>query len=39
MANMMIRELRAKSDEELLDLFDDLKEETYVLRLNHSKGV
>ncbi len=38
MADMKVRELRAKSDDELLDLFDDLKEEMYVLRLNKSTG-
>ena len=38
MADMKVRELRAKSDDELLDLFDDLKEEMYILRLNKSTG-
>jgi large subunit ribosomal protein L29 len=38
MADMKSRELRAKSDEDLLDLFDDLKEELYMLRLNKSTG-
>jgi large subunit ribosomal protein L29 len=35
---MLSGELRAKSDEALLDLFDDIKEELYVLRLNKSTG-
>ena len=30
--------LRAKKDEELLSLYEDLKEELYKLRLNHSSG-
>ncbi len=38
MADMKVRELRAKNDDELLDLFDDLKEEMYILRLNKSTG-
>ena len=38
MADTKIRELRAKDDEALLDMFDDLKEELYVLRLNKSTG-
>lgn len=38
MADTKVRELRTKSDDELLDLFDDLKEELYVLRLNRSTG-
>lgn len=38
MTNILIRELRTKNDEELLDLFDDLKEDLYVYRLNHSTG-
>ncbi len=38
MANQKSRELKALSDEALLDLFDDLKEELYVLRLNKSTG-
>lgn len=38
MANMLIDELRGKGDEELLDIIEDLKEELYVLRLNHATG-
>lgn len=38
MAAMQVRELRTKNDEELLDMFDDIKEELYVLRLNRSTG-
>ena len=38
MANQKSRELNGMSDEALLDLFDDLKEELYVLRLNKSTG-
>ncbi|MEM9951539.1 MAG: 50S ribosomal protein L29 [Chloroflexota bacterium] len=35
---MLTDELRGKGDEELLDLFDDIKEELYVLRLNKATG-
>ena len=38
MAHMLIDELRAKDNEALLDLYEDLKEEMYVLRLNHATG-
>jgi len=38
MADKKSRELIKMSDEALLDLFDDLKEELYVLRLNKSTG-
>lgn len=38
MADVKSRDLRAKGDEELLDMFDDLKEEMYLLRLNKSTG-
>jgi large subunit ribosomal protein L29 len=38
MAHMLIDELRAKDDEALLDLYEDLKEEMYVLRLNLATG-
>lgn len=38
MAHMLIDELRTKTDEALLDLYEDLKEETYVLRLNLATG-
>jgi large subunit ribosomal protein L29 len=38
MAHMLIDELRMKDDEALLDLYEDLKEELYVLRLNHATG-
>lgn len=38
MAHMLIDELRAKDHEALLDLYEDLKEEMYVLRLNHATG-
>jgi large subunit ribosomal protein L29 len=35
---MLTGELRTKSDDELLDMFDDIKEELYILRLNKSTG-
>lgn len=38
MADMKSRELISMSEEALLDLFDDLKEELYILRLNKSTG-
>jgi len=38
MADTKVRELRTKGDEELLDMYDDLKEELYILRLNKSTG-
>lgn len=38
MADMKSRELRNMNDEALLDKFDDLKEELYLLRLNKSTG-
>ncbi|MEL6306631.1 MAG: 50S ribosomal protein L29 [Chloroflexota bacterium] len=38
MANMLVRELRTKSDEELLDIYEDIKEELYILRINRSTG-
>jgi large subunit ribosomal protein L29 len=38
MAHMLIDELRVKDDEALLDLYEDLKEELYKLRLNHATG-
>lgn len=38
MADKKSRELIEMTDEALLDLFDDLKEELYVLRLNKSTG-
>jgi large subunit ribosomal protein L29 len=38
MANTQVRELRTKSDDDLLDMYDDLKEELYILRLNKSTG-
>lgn len=38
MTHMLTDELRGKGDEELLDLFDDIKEELYVLRLNKATG-
>lgn len=38
MAHLLIDELRAKDNEALLDLYEDLKEEMYVLRLNHATG-
>lgn len=31
-------ELRSKTDDQLLDLYEDLKEEVYKLRLNHATG-
>ena len=38
MSDMKSRELRDMNDEALLDKFDDLKEELYLLRLNKSTG-
>lgn len=38
MANMLVRELRTKTDDDLLDLYEDIKEELYILRLNKSTG-
>ncbi|GAB5493556.1 MAG: hypothetical protein Phog2KO_37710 [Phototrophicaceae bacterium] len=38
MADTKVRELRTKSDDDLLDMYDDLKEELYILRLNKSTG-
>ncbi|MEL6528043.1 MAG: 50S ribosomal protein L29 [Chloroflexota bacterium] len=38
MANMLVRELRTKTDEELLDVYEDIKEELYILRINRSTG-
>lgn len=38
MANMLVRELRTKTDEELLDIYEDIKEELYILRINRSTG-
>lgn len=35
---MYVSELREKQDEELVDLFEDLKEELYKLRLSHVTG-
>jgi len=35
---MQIRELRTKTDNELIDLFEDLKEDRYKLRLNRATG-
>jgi large subunit ribosomal protein L29 len=38
MSHILIDELREKDNEELLDLYEDLKEEFYVLRLNNATG-
>ena len=35
---MQASELRAKTDDQLFDLYEDLKEELYQLRLNHASG-
>jgi|NOAtaT_6_FD_contig_31_1006095_length_805_multi_3_in_0_out_0_2 large subunit ribosomal protein L29 len=35
---MDIRELRAMTDEQLTDVFEDMKEQLYRLRLNHATG-
>lgn len=35
---MLSSELRAKTDDQLYDLYEDLKEEMYKLRLNHASG-
>jgi large subunit ribosomal protein L29 len=35
---MYVSELRKKTDDELIDMFEDLKEELYKLRLNHRTG-
>lgn len=38
MSRLLTDELRSKSDEQLLDLYEDLKEELYTLRLNYATG-
>jgi len=38
MSRLLTDELRGKSDEQLLDLYEDLKEELYTLRLNYATG-
>lgn len=38
MTNMLVRELRTQTDDDLLDLYEDIKEELYILRLNKSTG-
>lgn len=38
MSHILIDELREKNNDELLDLYEDLKEEFYVLRLNNATG-
>ncbi len=35
---MQASELRGKTDDQLIDLFEDLKEDLYKLRLNHATG-
>jgi large subunit ribosomal protein L29 len=35
---MDIRELREMTDEQLTDVFEDMKEQLYRLRLNHATG-
>jgi large subunit ribosomal protein L29 len=38
MTRVLTDELRAKSDEQLLDMYEDLKEELYKLRLSYATG-
>lgn len=38
MSHILIDELREKNSDELLDLYEDLKEEFYVLRLSNATG-
>jgi large subunit ribosomal protein L29 len=35
---MYIKDLRAKQDDELVDLFEDLKESLYTMRINRGTG-
>lgn len=35
---MYVSEIRKKSDDELIDMFEDLKEQLYKLRLNRRTG-
>jgi large subunit ribosomal protein L29 len=35
---MYVKDLRAKQDDELVDLFEDLKESLYTLRINRGTG-
>jgi large subunit ribosomal protein L29 len=38
MTRLLTDELRGKSDEQLLDLYEDLKEELYKMRLSYATG-
>ena len=38
MTRLYVDELRAKTDEQLLDMYEDRKEELYTLRLNYATG-
>jgi large subunit ribosomal protein L29 len=38
MSRLYVDELRGKTDEQLLDMYEDLKEELYTLRLNYATG-
>ena len=38
MTRLLTVELRAKTDEQLLDLYEDLKEELYKMRLSYATG-
>lgn len=35
---MLVDEIRGKTDDELYDLYEDMKEELYRLRLQHATG-
>ena len=38
MTRLLTDELRGKTDEQLLDLYEDLKEELYKMRLSYATG-
>jgi large subunit ribosomal protein L29 len=38
MTKILVDDLRSKSNEQLLDQYEDLKEELYTLRLNYNTG-
>jgi large subunit ribosomal protein L29 len=38
MTRLLTDELRTKNDDELLNVYEDLKEELYTLRLNYATG-
>ena len=38
MSRLLTDELRGKTDEQLLDLYEDLKEELYKMRLSYATG-